>query len=75
MSERGSGSGELALAFLVGAMAGAALALLFAPVPGREAREFLGHKAREKGDRASALAQEAQKLWSRARERKGKEMA
>jgi len=35
------------LAFLVGAIAGAAVALLYAPATGRDTREFLGEKARE----------------------------
>jgi gas vesicle protein len=35
------------VAFVVGAMAGAAVALLFAPASGEETREFLGQKARE----------------------------
>ena len=34
------------LAFLVGAVAGVAVALLYAPATGREVREFLGDKAR-----------------------------
>ena len=35
------------LAFLLGAIAGAAVGLLLAPASGRETREFLGEKARE----------------------------
>ena len=35
------------LAFLVGALTGAAVALLFAPASGEETREYLGQKARE----------------------------
>ena len=70
-SDNGSRAAEMTLAFVFGAVAGAALALLFAPVPGREAREYLGQKAREGQDKAAALAQDA---WVRARERAGKEM-
>lgn len=40
-------SGSLMVAFVIGAMAGAAVALLFAPATGEETREFLGEKARE----------------------------
>ena len=43
----GGGAGMVLLAFLVGAIAGAAVALLYAPATGRETREFLGEKARE----------------------------
>ena len=35
------------LAFVVGALTGAAVALLFAPATGEETREYLGQKARE----------------------------
>lgn len=35
------------VAFVVGALTGAAVALLFAPASGEETREFLGQKARE----------------------------
>jgi len=40
-------SGTLMVAFVIGALTGAAVALLFAPATGEEAREFLGQKARE----------------------------
>ena len=45
--DRSSGAGTVMLAFLVGAIAGAAVALLYAPASGRETREFLSEKARE----------------------------
>jgi len=45
--DRSSGAGTVMLAFLVGAIAGAAVALLYAPATGRDTREFLGEKARE----------------------------
>jgi gas vesicle protein len=40
-------SGTLMVAFVLGALAGAAVALLFAPASGEETREYLGEKARE----------------------------
>ena len=40
-------SGSLMVAFVVGALTGAAVALLFAPASGEETREYLGQKARE----------------------------
>jgi gas vesicle protein len=40
-------SGSLMVAFVIGALTGAAVALLFAPASGEETREFLGQKARE----------------------------
>jgi gas vesicle protein len=63
--ESRSGAGDVTLAFLLGAAAGAAVALLFAPAPGRETREFLGQKAREGQDKAAELAKET---WSRQRD-------
>ena len=35
------------VAFVIGALTGAAVALLFAPATGEETRELLGQKARE----------------------------
>ena len=46
-----SGAGLL-VAFVAGAVAGAALALLFAPASGGEMRRNLGERAREMRDRA-----------------------
>ena len=43
----GAGAGSVLLAFLLGAVSGAAMALLYAPATGAETREFLGEKARE----------------------------
>ena len=43
--DNGAGARSVMLAFVVGAVAGAAAALLCAPVTGRETREFLGEKA------------------------------
>ena len=54
--DNGAGAGSVMLAFLVGAVAGAAVALLYAPATGRETREFLGEKAREGRERATEAA-------------------
>ena len=40
-------SGTIMVAFVIGALTGAAVALLFAPASGDETREYLGEKARE----------------------------
>jgi gas vesicle protein len=55
----GTGTGTVLLAFLVGAVAGAAVALLYAPVSGRETREYLGDKAREGARKATEIYEEA----------------
>ena len=47
MAEDKSNAGTILLAFMLGAIAGAAVALLTAPVSGRETREFIGEKTRE----------------------------
>jgi gas vesicle protein len=41
------GGGAVLLAFVAGAVAGAAVALLFAPATGEDPREFIGQRARE----------------------------
>lgn len=40
-------SGSVMVAFMLGALTGAAVALLFAPASGEETREYLGERARE----------------------------
>jgi gas vesicle protein len=56
---RDSSGGSVMLAFMLGAMAGAAVALLFAPAAGEETREYLGKRAREGRDRARDAARDA----------------
>ncbi len=57
------------LAFLAGAISGAAVALLFAPAAGDETRQFLSDKARESRERAVTAAREGRdKAVSAARE-------
>ena len=51
-NESSSSAGAVMLAFVAGAVAGAAVALLFAPASGEETREYLNKKAREGRDRA-----------------------
>ena len=63
-----AGAGSVMLAFLVGAVAGAAGALLYAPATGRETREFVGEKAREGRERAAEAAAKGREAISRGRE-------
>jgi gas vesicle protein len=56
------------LAFLVGAVAGAAVALLYAPATGRETRDLLSEKAREGRDRANEAAVRGREAVNRGRE-------
>ena len=48
--DHGSSAAGVMLSFMVGALTGAALAILFAPRSGRETRELLGEKLREGAD-------------------------
>ena len=53
------GAGTLMFALIAGSLAGAAVALLFAPAAGDETRQFLNEKAREGRERAAAAANAA----------------
>jgi gas vesicle protein len=53
---------------VLGAIGGAAVALLFAPATGRETREYLGQKAREGRDRAADLAEKGRQMAKEGRE-------
>jgi gas vesicle protein len=66
--DNGAGAGSVMLAFLVGAVAGAAVALLYAPAEGRETREFLGEKAREGRERAAQAAARGREAMNRGRD-------
>lgn len=65
--ERNAGTSGVLLSFLLGALSGAALAILFAPRSGRETREILGEKLRETAERGRQLGERAVE--------KGKEVA
>jgi gas vesicle protein len=56
------------LAFLIGAVTGAAVALLYAPATGAETREFLGEKAREGRDRAIKAAERGRQIVREGRD-------
>jgi len=64
----GPGAGSVLLAFLIGAVTGAAVALLYAPATGAETREFLGEKAREGRDRAVKAAERGRQAVKEGRE-------
>lgn len=67
MSEREGYSGaHVLMAFLGGAMAGVAIALLTAPQSGRETRELLKEWSREARERAGRLPHAVREASSRA---------
>ena len=66
--DEGAGAGSVLLAFLLGAVTGAAVALLYAPAPGRETRDYLGEKAREGRERANAAAEKGRQGINEGRE-------
>jgi gas vesicle protein len=67
-TNEGIGAGSLLLAFVAGAVTGAAVALLFAPAAGEETREFLGQAARDGRERAADAARQGRDLLARERE-------
>ena len=66
--DEGAGAGSILLAFILGAVSGAAVALLYAPATGRETREYLGDRAREGRDRASQAAEKGRQAFNQGRE-------
>jgi gas vesicle protein len=70
--DRGVSSGVVVLAFLSGALLGAAAAILLAPQAGQESREQLRTYARRTGENLGEVADEAAQAWGAAVE-KGRE--
>ena len=66
--DEGAGAGSILLAFLLGAVSGAAVALLYAPASGRETREYLAEKAREGKARAAEAAAKGREVLTQGRE-------
>lgn len=77
VDDRAGASGIL-FSFLVGALSGAAIAVLFAPRSGRETREALGERLRETAARGRHLGEEAVERgrhFSESAVEKGRELA
>jgi gas vesicle protein len=68
MAREDSGAGTIVLAFMLGAVTGAAVALLMAPASGEDVRRKIGEKAREGADRARQIADQGREVWNRQRD-------
>lgn len=61
-------AGTIVVSFVLGAITGAAVALLMAPTTGEEMRRILGEKAREGRDRAGDAARQGREFVNRQRD-------
>jgi gas vesicle protein len=61
-------SGSMMVAFVIGALTGAAVALLFAPATGEDTREYLGQKAREGKAKAREAMDQGREYYRDQRE-------
>jgi gas vesicle protein len=68
MSEERGGNAGFITGFALGALAGAALAMILAPQTGEDTRDLLVAKAREAGERARDTAGDASDLLARGRQ-------
>jgi gas vesicle protein len=71
MSANEGATGSVLLAFAIGALAGAAIALLYAPAAGDETRRKLAEKARDGREGLTAAVQKGREVYDQVR----KEMA
>lgn len=65
--EDGSAAGTVILAFVLGGITGAAVALLMAPTSGEEARRMIADKAREGRDTLSTALERGREAYDQAR--------
>jgi len=63
------GGGGIVVAFTLGALVGAVVALLFAPAKGEETREALGEKAKEGAQKTREFLKQQRETLSSAVER------
>jgi len=66
--DEGAGPGSILLAFLLGAVSGAAIALLYAPQSGQETRDYLGERAEDARRRAADAAAKGRDAINQGRE-------
>jgi len=68
MAHEDNGAGTVIAAFVLGALTGAAVALLMAPATGEETRRLIADKAREGRERANEAARQGREVWNRQRD-------
>ena len=66
--QQGSGGGNILMAFLLGAAAGAAVALLYAPASGEDTRRALGRRTREGREKMIDALREGRGILDQQRE-------
>ena len=66
--DEGAGAGSILLAFILGAVSGAAVALLYAPASGDATREYLGERAREGRAKAAEAAERGRRAVEKGRQ-------
>ncbi|MSO50323.1 MAG: hypothetical protein EXQ49_10575 [Acidobacteria bacterium] len=71
MSNDNNSAIPVLMAFVLGAAAGAAVALLYAPATGEETRRRIKDKAREGRDKAELVARDGREFLKRQRENLG----
>lgn len=64
----GGAAGTVVMAFVLGAIAGAAVALLMAPASGEDTRRVLADKAREGRERANEAARQGREFVNRQKD-------
>jgi len=67
-TDDGTAAGGVIVAFVLGAITGAAVALLMAPASGEETRRVLGDQARDARGRAEDAARQGREFLTRQRE-------
>ena len=66
--DEGAGAGSILLAFLVGAVGGAVVALMYAPATGEDTRKYLSEKTREGRERAAEAVEKGREAFNQGRD-------